>query len=112
MSRWDWMAVRAYLPAVFALVVAFVSSLVLSRWQASPYLAPLASSLGWVPYAALAAGGVHGLWVTVRLWRAQYGVGLLCECGGLLGAERRGRWGDLIRTCRACGRHWKSGSYR
>ncbi len=102
MSRWGGMAIRECVPAVFALGVALVSSLVLSRLQGSAYLALLASSLGWVPYAALATSGVVGLWATVRLWRAQHGVGLLCECGG--------RWGDLIRTCRACGRHWKSGS--
>lgn len=110
MSRWGGMAVWECAPAVFPLGVALVSSLVLSRLQGSAYLGLLASSLGWVPYAALATSGVAGLWATVRLWRAQHWVGMLFECGGLLGAERRGRWGDLIRTCRACGRHWKSGS--
>jgi hypothetical protein len=107
MRRWDGKAVRAYLPAVFALGVAYASSLVLPQWQADPARAGMASLLGWLPYVALAIAAAMGAWVSVRLWRAQYGTGLVCECGGLLGSERRGRRGAWVRRCPACGRQWK-----
>ena len=107
MRHWDGKAVRAYLPAVVALGVAYASSLLLPALQASPARAGLASSLGWLPYVALAVAAALGTWVSVRLWRSQYGTALVCECGGLLGSERRGRRGAWIRSCRDCGRQWK-----
>ena len=107
MNRWDWMAIRMYVPAAFALVVAIASTVVLGRFEGLPMLA----GFGWVPYAALALAAVLGTWATVQLYRAERGLGLLCQCGGILSSERRGRWGNQIRTCMACGKHWSRKHY-
>lgn len=104
MDRWNWMAVRAFAPAAFAIVVAFVSMWVISGWQSSPYLAGMFATARWVPLAALVFATAHGAWVSYRLWQAERGVGLLCECGGLLGGERDGRYGPY-RQCMACSRN-------
>lgn len=104
MDRWNWMAVRAFAPATFALVVAFVSMWVISGWQSSPYLVGMFATARWIPVAALAFATVHGAWVGYRLWQAERGEGLLCDCGGLLGAEWDGRYGPY-RRCLACSRN-------
>lgn len=52
MDRWNGVAVRAYWPAAFALVVALVSMAVLSHWQASPLLAGFVVVGRWVPLLA------------------------------------------------------------
>lgn len=111
MDRWDWMSIKMYVPAAMALVAAFVSTLVIGRFEASSMFSGIADTFGWVPYAALVAAAVLGTWATVRLMRAERGLGLLCECGGILGGERRGRWGNQIRTCMACGKHWSRKHY-
>jgi len=104
MDRWDWMAVRAYTPAALALVAALVSLWVVSGWQNSRYLAGMVGTAKWIPLAALAFAVVHGAWVSYRLWQAERGEGLLCECDGLLGAEQDGRYGPY-RQCLACSRN-------
>lgn len=106
MDRWNWVAVRAYAPAVFALLVAVVSMAVLSHWQANPLLAGFVAIGRWVPLLALAA--TIGLLVvpSYRLWRWQRGEGLDCpRCGGPLGHERAGYTsrGGAYRRCYACG---------
>lgn len=104
MDRWDWMAVRAYMPSALALVISALATWLLSGWRGNPYLAPLLAAGLWVPLAALAFAAGHGAWVTYRLWRADRGEGVLCACGGLLGAERAGRYGRY-RQCLACSRN-------
>lgn len=111
MDRWDWMAIKMYVPAAFALVVAIASTFVLGRFEGSPMLAGFAAGFGWLPYAALAVAAVLGTWATVQLYRAERGLGLLCQCGGILSSERRGRWGNQIRTCGACGKNWSRKHY-
>ena len=106
MDRWNWVAVRAYGPAAFALLVAVVSVAVLSQWQTSPLLAGFVALGRWVPLLALAAA--LGLWVapTYRLARWQRGGGPDCPtCGGPLGHERAGyeSRGGAYRRCYACG---------
>lgn len=104
MNRWDWMAARALAPAAFAFVVALGSTWIIYGWQSSPFLASMVSTARWIPLAALVFAVLHGAWVSYRLWQAERGVGLLCECGGLLGAERDGRYGPY-RRCLACSRN-------
>ena len=106
MDRWNGVAVRAYWPAAFALLVAVVSMAVLSQWQASPLLAGFVVVEHWVPLLALAAT----LWLvaapTYRLVQWQRGQGFDCpRCGGPLGHERIGheRMGGAYRRCYACG---------
>lgn len=106
MDRWDWVAIRAYGPAVVALLVVVLSMVVLSRWQASPMLAGLVVLGRWVPLLALAV--TFGLVVasSYRLWRWQRGEGPDCtRCGGPLGHERTGyaSRGGAYRRCYACG---------
>ncbi|GAB2621278.1 hypothetical protein [Novilysobacter erysipheiresistens] len=107
MDRWDWMAVRAYVPTAGLLLAALVSTGVLTRLQASPLLAGLVSGGKWLPVLLLTAAVVHFAWVTYRLCQADKGKGLLCGCGGLLGHERAGRAsrGGAYRRCYACGRN-------
>lgn len=107
MDRWNWSVLRAYAPALMALVVAYSATALLARWQADPALAGLAARLAWVPYLALGLSALSGAWVSARLWRTERRAGLLCDCGGLLGGDRRDRQGRLRRTCRQCGRHWR-----
>lgn len=104
MNRWDWMAVRAYTPAAFALVGAFVLMWVASGLDAGSYAAAIFAPVKWASLAALVFGSLHGGWTTYRLWRAERGEGVLCDCGGLLGPEIDGRYGPY-RKCLACRRN-------
>lgn len=106
MDRWNWVAVRAYGPAAFALLVAVVSMAVLSHWQASPMLTGFVMVGRWVPLAALAATFWLLVAPTYRLVQWQRGQGLDCpRCCGPLGHERIGhsRMGGAYRRCYACG---------
>lgn len=107
MDRWDWMAVRAYLPTAYALLVALALRWIFSSWQDSTHLAGLYEVVQWLPRAAFVFAVGHGLCMTYRLWRAEQGEGLLCDCGGLLGRERQGRAsrGGPYRRCLACSRN-------
>lgn len=58
----------------------------------------------WGPVLVGLTALAHGGWVTWQLWRADRGLGLLCGCGGPLGAERDGRYGPY-RRCRCCGKN-------
>lgn len=98
------MAVRAYAPAGFALVGAFVLMWMVSGLEPASYAAVIFAPAKWASLAALAFGTLHGGWTTYRLWRAERGEGVLCDCGGLLGAEIDGRYGPY-RKCLACRRN-------
>ena len=104
MNRWDWMAVRAFAPAAFALVGALLLMWVVSGLGSSPYAAVIFAPAKWLSLAALMFGTLHGGWTTYRLWRAERGEGVLCACGGLLGPEIDGRYG-LYRKCLGCRRN-------
>ncbi len=106
MDRWNWMALRAYAPAVVTLLVAVGSSVVVSGWQSHPLLAGYVQIGRWVPLVAL--GATVCLWVapTYRLVRWHQNKGPTCpKCGGPLGHERIGhaRMGGAYRRCYACG---------
>lgn len=111
MNRWDWMAVRAYLPGAAALLVAVVAVVVISGWQENPLLSGMVSTAKWLPILAIGFALFHGVFTSIRLWRAEHGNGLLCECGGLLGGERKGRYG-LYRRCLQCSRNVNSRHYQ
>ena len=105
MDRWTLMIVRAYLPATFALAVSFALLFAATRFRDMEVLAGLAESLGLAFAVALGFASLHALWMAGRLWRAERGRGLLCDCGGLLGRERPGVRGQTnYRRCLACGR--------
>lgn len=104
MNRWDWMAVKAYAPAALALIVGFGLTWLIAGWQDNPFLHALVGPARWLPLGLLIYAVGHACWVGYRLWLAERGEGLLCDCGGLLGAERDGRYGPY-RRCLACSRN-------
>lgn len=106
MDRWSWVAVRAYGPAAFTLLVTVVSGAVLSAWQTNPLLAGFVAVLRWGPLLALAATFALLVAPTYRLLRWQRGEGPDCpRCSGPLGHERLGHAnrGGAYRRCYACG---------
>lgn len=104
MDRDLWMTVRAYMPTILALVLAFALTWVRSGWRQDPYLASIFATARWAPLLAMGFAIAHGSWITYRLWRADRGEGLLCGCGGLLGGEIYGRYGPY-RRCFRCSRN-------
>lgn len=104
MDRWTWMMARMYAPAVGTLVIGLLLMLPLAMIRESPLVAGIYAVARWAPALAIAASVILGLVATLRLWRwDQERSRLVCECGGLLGRERTGRYG-LYRKCLACSR--------
>jgi hypothetical protein len=106
MYNWNRVGLRAYSRAVFALVLAVVSMMVVSGWQPSPSLAGVAQAARWVPWVLLAA--TLGLAATPTYWllRWERGHGPACpSCGGPLGHEKAGyaNRGGAFRRCYGCG---------
>ena len=105
MDRWAWMMAKIYAPAVGALAIGLLLMLPLGMIRESQLLAGFYALARWAPALAIAASVILGLIATLRLWRWDQGRSqLVCECGGLLGYERDGRYG-LYRKCLACGRN-------
>lgn len=106
MYNWKWVWPRAYSRAAFALVVAFVSMVVVSGWQSHPVLSGLVEVGRWLPLVALAATLALAVAPTYRLLRWERGNGPCCPgCHGPLGHERAGHAnrGGAYRQCYACG---------
>jgi len=111
MDRWTWMMARIYAPAVVALVVGLLLMLPLGMIRETPLLAGIYAVARWAPALAIAASVILGLIATVTLWRWDQGRSqLVCECGGLLGRERPGRFG-AYRKCLACSRNVNEKNY-
>jgi len=105
MDRWTWMMVRMYAPALGALALGLLLMLPLGTLQESPVLAGVYAMVRWLPALAIAVSVTVALVATLRLWRWDQGRSVLvCECGGLLGRERPGRFG-AYRKCLACNRN-------
>lgn len=105
MDRWGWVAVRAFGPAVVALLVGVVSMVVFPTGPSTPLLAGFAMVGQWIQLAAVAMALWLVLTPTYRLWRWQRGKGPTCpRCGGPLGCERLGyaSRGGAYRCCYAC----------
>lgn len=107
----DFRAMRPYLPAMCLLGLAFALTFVLgplSTLLAASPLAKTAHFVSSIPTLVAAAAALHMALVSWQLWRAGYGMGLLCEaCSGPLGFERAGyaSRGGPYRKCRCCGRN-------
>lgn len=111
MDRWTLMVMRAYLPAAYGFAICF-GLLFLAFHFRDAGLGELAAPAAQLSAFALACAGALALWATGRLWRAHYGKGRLCDCGGLLGRERPGVRGQTdYRRCLACGRAVSSRFY-
>lgn len=63
--------------------------------------AAIYSWIQWFPRALLFVATLQGLHATYRLWRWDLRGAKTCECGGLLGREKAGRWGPY-RRCLMC----------
>lgn len=110
MDRWTWMMARALSPAFVALAAGLGLTWLLRALASSQYFAAIAPLANWTVLATAAFVIGHFGWVCCRLWRAEHGKGLLCECGGLLGRERDGRYGPY-RKCLACSNNVARRSY-
>jgi len=98
------MAVRMMLPAIFFVVIGFSLMLTLPVSTTNPFLIGLIEWVRWLPMLCAVAAGLWSLWVGLRLWQWHRGNVLVCECEGILGWEREGRFGPY-RPCLACGRN-------
>lgn len=109
----DWFkTIRAYWPAIVAVFFSFVVMALLAPLRNIELMADLFNVLQWLPLAGLGYGLLYGLWVTYRLVQAERGDGHLCvRCGGPLGLERSGRFGEY-RQCIACGHNVNYRHYR
>ncbi|QLQ28675.1 hypothetical protein H4W19_07505 [Pseudoxanthomonas mexicana] len=99
MTRTHWMAFRLYRPALACLLLAFVST-----WGHAAHSDPWSDVLRWMPYALSAVAMLLAAVASLRLMRWETRGALICNCGGLLGAERKGPLGRY-RKCVACGRN-------
>lgn len=70
----------------------------------SPVLAGVRLPAGYLALGLMIAAVLYCLWVGWRIIRAEQGRELLCDCGGLLGRERVGRYGPY-RRCLQCSRN-------
>ena len=95
---------RAYGPTLVGLKASAVGFGLLGGLHGHPILAGMVLVWRWVPALVGLAALSHGAWVTWQLLQAELGSGLLCNCGGPLGAERDGRYGPY-RRCRCCGKN-------
>ena len=103
MNRYGWMLLRAYLPALVALVLAVASMLWTSVLGTTSLLHGLVPYAKWLPPVFLVAALGAGLATTLRLWRWQHDQAPKCTgCGGPLGRLQRSVQGDT-RKCLACG---------
>lgn len=103
MDRFGWMVVRAYLPALLALVLAVVCMFWTSLFGEFAPLRALVPWTKWLPPILLLAALVAGLATTLRLWRWKQGELPVCPgCGGPMGRVHHAAGGDW-RKCQACG---------
>ena len=109
----DWFnTIRAYWPAIVAIVVSFVLIAVLSPLKDSALTVGMFNVLRWAPLAGLGFALLYGGWVTYRLVQAERGEGHLCPyCGGPLGIEKYEPYSPH-RTCLACGKHSNERHYQ
>lgn len=102
MDRWDWMFVRAAMPAVALGGALFFLALKLKALQVSPIFGGLAAWAPWVASAGLVGAALLLVMASWRFWRWERGEGPTCHrCHGPLGAERLGRYG-AYRRCLGC----------
>ena len=104
MDSWDWMVVKAYLPSILAVAGSGVGMVTVFKLTGSPFQGDAIRILGLFPIALGLYAITYAAWTTYRLWQAEHGDGLLCQCGGLLGGERAGRYGRY-RRCLHCGKN-------
>lgn len=112
MDRWTGMAAWMYVRALGLLAASMLASFAVEGLQQSTLLADMYQTAQWLPVIGFCVGALWMLITSFRLWRWNRGESAdVCECGGLLGRERDGRYG-AYRKCLACSRninerHWR-----
>lgn len=111
MDRKTLMYARMIAPGVMLMIGALVTQVIANRFGATPLLVGMQKPMLWVSMGLMAAGSIGVFWAGWRMWRWESGAAsMVCQCGGLLGRERSGRYG-WYRRCLACSRnvnerHW------
>lgn len=101
MSPLGMMVFRLYRPTGFTLLMAVIAWGYTATIPTTGTLAAIYGWLQWLPLALLLVATLQGLHASYRLWRWDSRGVDMCECGGLLGRERVGRWGPY-RPCLMC----------
>ena len=101
MVRHTRMVFQLAVPSVGLLLLAVAAALLTWSWHSNPLLVGLATDADWAVAVLFFAAVGMGVWNLYRWHRWEMGATLDCECGGLLGNERAGRWG-FYRQCLAC----------
>lgn len=105
MERWIWMTLRLYAPAATVAVVTMLARIPLSGLADGLLGLAFQPVLRWGTLAGAVVTLTLLTVASIRLWRWTDGVGLLCDCGGLLGRERPGIRGRTdYRRCLVCNR--------
>ena len=105
--------VRAFWPSIVSMAAGLAIIFILTplRDSAGPFQ-QFFTVLALAPLAFLLFALGYGAWVYYRMAQAESGVGPICtSCGGPLGFERTGRYGDY-RKCLACGTNVNNRHYR
>jgi len=110
MQQWTRMLFQIYAPAMGCLAVAGLLVFVGYQVAESPLLQGLMSPIRLMAMASLCLTLIAAAVATVFHWRWKQGSMRTCDCGGLLGCERQGRWGPFKR-CLACGRNHARRTY-
>jgi hypothetical protein len=111
MGRFHWMFLKAILHGMGWMTAACLVAWWTSRLLDNPTTTGVAHALNLGSLAMLGWGALLVLVAFYNLWRWQRGDGPICECGGLLGFERDGRYGPY-RKCLACSRNVNERHYR
>ncbi|UJB19203.1 MULTISPECIES: hypothetical protein [Lysobacter] len=104
MHRFHGMTFRIFVPGVFLILSSLLSLWLIDSFQSNPFSAALLNAFRFAPLLLFGAGALSIFYAIYLLWQWELGKGTLCECGGILGMERSGRWGDY-RKCMACRRN-------
>lgn len=100
MNSYNWMAWKALFPAL-ALIAGSLLLVLLAPSADQPLLGNIREVFGVASLALLIGGSLLGAYRLYAIYRCLNGEGLLCDCGGMLGSERSGRWGRF-RPCLKC----------
>lgn len=105
------MCVRLIAPGLLLMFGALIAQVIANRFATTPLLAGVQQGVQLLSLGMMAVGSIWMLYGGWRMWRWGSGaVSTECQCGGLLGRERSGRYG-AYRRCLACSRnvnerHW------
>ena len=112
MEKWTWMAIRMLVPCVTTAVAGVaVSTAMPAILHGSAFGSALRTPLSWFALGLFVMASVMLARTIFVFWQWETGRWTrLCPCSGVLGAERRGRWGPY-RRCYACGRNVSAKHY-